>query len=714
MKRFLPAAVVLILGFSLLGASELRVSGKLRKGFEALEIYNYFAAKDYFYKALKKDSVPASYGLSVIYGRDDNPFFAPDSALKFIRIAVERYPGLDEKDREDYLEVGVDSAAIARQLYRVDSLFYHRAETLDSLEVWNNFLENHHTEPFRSDAERNRNRLAFEQAKSENSARAYRDFMDTYPDAFEYNKAEEAYEARLFMEETAGDDVQEYRNFIQDYPESPFRESAEDRIYEKYTKKQTPAAFLKFIRENPDNRNVESAWRKIYSLEIQELTPNALAAFSIKYPQYPFLDELKSDFNYATTRYYPVEKNGKWGFIDEDGNLKIAPKYDFVEEFKESIALVGIGDEVAYIDKSGRQITDFKFESGFSFINGFAVVENEGLYGVINRQGAEIIDVVYEDIGEFSEGLIYADKGNGYGYFNTEGVLVINYVFDNASDFKNGLAVVEVGGKYGLVNQSGKAVTEFKYDWIEPFPADGNPARTRIGDRFGLMKPAGEAICDSLYYRIASFSEGLALAYNDENYGFVNAECDTAVEFKYSFTEDAFRDSRFEGGYAKVWQKDRRRETKLGVIDTAGNKVFPAIFEDVGDFRGNRTAVKKNGMWGYADSIVDLVIPYNYLSAGNFKNHLAVVQTDKGYNLIDTMGNATLNKWYKTFKRIDSLAVVSDTLYGLIGVSGSFKVPMFYNSYQIIDDHVIRFNCEDDGFEYFDYRRLKFIWRETT
>ena len=705
---------IFIVGVALLGAAEMRVSGKLRKGFKALEIYNYFDAKDYFYKALKKDSVPAAYGLSIIFSRDDNPFFAPDSAWKFIQIATDKFPELDDKTKEDYLEIGVDSAAISEQLYRVDSLFYREAQELDSLPIWDEFIANHYSDPFFENAVKARNSLAFEQARAENSASAYRDFMDTYPESFEFEKAKEAYDAQLFKEQTAGDDIKEYRVFIQNHPDSPFRSRAEKRIFEKYTVKPTPSAYLKFIRENPNNENVEKAWRKIYALEIRELTPTALAAFSIKYPEYPFLDELRSDFSYATTRYYPVEKSGKWGFIDENGKLRIECRFEFVELFSESIALVGMKEKVAYVDKSGKLITGFEYDSGFSFKNGFAVVEKDGLYGVINRQGAQILSPVYEDVGEYSEGLIYADKGDGYGYFDTDGVQVIDFLFDNATDFHKGKAIVELGEHYGLINRRAQAVTEFKYDWIEPFKDPGQPSRTKIGNRFGLMKPNGAAICDSLYFRIGTFSNGLALVYNDKQYGFVNTSCDTVIEFKYTFTEEAFSESKFVNGFAKVWQKDQRREVKVGIIDTSGSKVFPAIFEDTGIMKGKLIPVKKNGKWGYADLNVELVIPYKYKSAANFERNLALVQTDDGYNLIDTLGAIKLDMWYKTFERLDTLAIVSDTLYGLIDTAGTEWVPQIYNSYRIMDEHVIRFNREMGNFDYFDFRRMKFIWREAT
>ena len=57
-------------------------SSKLVKAFAALEIHNYFAAKDLFYKAMKKDTLASGYGLSIIYARNNNPFYNLDSAFK--------------------------------------------------------------------------------------------------------------------------------------------------------------------------------------------------------------------------------------------------------------------------------------------------------------------------------------------------------------------------------------------------------------------------------------------------------------------------------------------------------------------------------------------------------------------------------------------------------------------------------------------------------
>ena len=50
-------------------------SCKINSAFEALEVYNYFKAKKLFEKKVDNKIVAAPYGLSLIYGRNDNPFY---------------------------------------------------------------------------------------------------------------------------------------------------------------------------------------------------------------------------------------------------------------------------------------------------------------------------------------------------------------------------------------------------------------------------------------------------------------------------------------------------------------------------------------------------------------------------------------------------------------------------------------------------------------
>ncbi|HRH39269.1 MAG TPA: hypothetical protein PK760_13045, partial [Flavobacteriales bacterium] len=59
------------------------LAGKLEKAFAAIEVHNYFLARQMLLKQVKKHPAAAWYGLSVISGRANNPFFHVDSCYGF-------------------------------------------------------------------------------------------------------------------------------------------------------------------------------------------------------------------------------------------------------------------------------------------------------------------------------------------------------------------------------------------------------------------------------------------------------------------------------------------------------------------------------------------------------------------------------------------------------------------------------------------------------
>ena len=83
---------------------------------------------------------------------------------------------------------------------------------------------------------------------------------------------------------------------------------------------------------------------------------------------------------------------GKMGFVDRNGQIVIAPRYDYIQGFSEGLAAVEIDGEYGYIDHLGRMAIEPQFAHAEPFKNGLAKIMNgKGVWpqneGYINKNG---------------------------------------------------------------------------------------------------------------------------------------------------------------------------------------------------------------------------------------------------------------------------------------------------------------------------------------
>ena len=58
----------------------------------------------------------------------------------------------------------------------------------------------------------------------------------------------------------------------------------------------------------------------------------------------------------------PVEKNGKWGFIDKNGNVIISFLYDEVKSMNNGVAKVKLNGKWGFINSSGKEIVPCAYD----------------------------------------------------------------------------------------------------------------------------------------------------------------------------------------------------------------------------------------------------------------------------------------------------------------------------------------------------------------
>ena len=52
-----------------------------------------------------------------------------------------------------------------------------------------------------------------------------------------------------------------------------------------------------------------------------------------------------------------MELDGKWGYIDQTGEVVIEPVWDYAHSFSGGLAYVQLGDNAGYIDRTGTPVT---------------------------------------------------------------------------------------------------------------------------------------------------------------------------------------------------------------------------------------------------------------------------------------------------------------------------------------------------------------------
>src|SRR5690606_18117652 len=186
MYKQLLRAVLAVAAFFIV----LPVPANLKKAFEALEVHNYFQARELFMKHTKKRPAIAFYGLSVISGRDNNPFFDPDSAYHFIMRVDTAYTRADDRDRKRAAKFGVDHDAIEAQKQHVFESTWATAEAANTVEAYDRYVRSFKGSHRMAEAIARRDRLAFQRAREENTSAAYQYFLNNFPEA------KEVYEAR--------------------------------------------------------------------------------------------------------------------------------------------------------------------------------------------------------------------------------------------------------------------------------------------------------------------------------------------------------------------------------------------------------------------------------------------------------------------------------------------------------------------------------------
>lgn len=161
-----------------------------------------------------------------------------------------------------------------------------------------------------------------------------------------------------------------------------------------------------------------------------------------------------------------IKKNGQFGFVDSQGRLRIANRYDDIQPYQEDLAAVKIRNKWGFINHEDKIAIQPVYEEVSPFNKGFSLVKQKGLYGLINKKGTLILPVRYDIISILPHGNILIQQDKMFGLSNAEGRVLVTPKYHKIEDLNNNYVIVERDGKYGVVTVQGISTIPLMYDHI--------------------------------------------------------------------------------------------------------------------------------------------------------------------------------------------------------------------------------------------------------
>ena len=675
-------------------------SFRIKKGFEALSVHDYFNAKNTFYKGLKYDPSTAAFGLATIYARNDNPFYHKDSAYRYIILADSTFDVSKDKKKTKWSKYGWSRTGIDSLRQLISTQFFEVAKKENSVSSYTDFISDHPWSVECGSATNTRDSLAFLKVVFENTSGAYDAFIAQYPTSKYVVLAEDNFYHAQFLEATHNDDLEQYVSFLKKNPNSPMKPNAEQRVFEIVTAPNTEEAFKEFVLNYSDNSFLEQGWKEYFQVYLGNYSIERIQTF-LEENNAPNLIDIEREYQLADSLFLPISINGKYGYMNRMGDIVIPPNFQFAGHFINGLAIVGNDDEYGAINKAGKLIIPFSYSSLTDFIQGRAIAEVEGKLGIIDRNNRVIFPFEFEDLGDLSSELIYFSKGFRYGYADIYGKTKIVENFDEAYSFSNGRAMVEIGNYQAMIDVNGNYIFQPTFEGLAQI--SDSLYSFEKDEKKGIISISGKIISEAKYDDIGLFNDDLAFVINNDTLQYINRKGDVVISRGFKTYPNFELKGEFKNGAAVVSKKE-----KYGRINTKGEVIIPIEYDNLGIGK-NFIPYNKKDAWGLINGANKMLIPAKYESIDVIDERFVVAGLNDSIGLLDLSGNNLLPFAFHAIEGLigDYVIVEKDGHRGLYKKNKQI-LEINYDQIRLFKDDFVTL-VQDDQIIYYDLRDERIV-----
>ena len=177
-----------------------------------------------------------------------------------------------------------------------------------------------------------------------------------------------------------------------------------------------------------------------------------------------------------------IKRDGKFGFVDNRGRLRIANRYEAVGEFHNGLAPVKLLGKWGFINSSDQIVIQPTYDATENFEHRAAYVLRNGKAGLIDAKGNVLLELRYDSIQRLPSQLILLTHGSLKGLADSNGRILIEPRFDSlvvlvpdshpSADRQDhdGHVIVKQSNLYGLLTTDGLSIFPIQYSKLSYEP----------------------------------------------------------------------------------------------------------------------------------------------------------------------------------------------------------------------------------------------------
>lgn len=462
--------------------------------------------------------------------------------------------------------------------------------------------------------------------------------------------------------------------------------------------------------EQPKNNNIKNF---IYS-KVRILPVIAFVFVSVL-GVYIFIHNVNADI----INLIKIEENEKFGYINNEGNVIVKPKYLYGSDFYKGYAIVkNYNNLYGVID--GKGDTEISFGNIFTanlYGNRYIVSKftNEGLkMGLLDSSLKEVTRIKYDNLSYSKADVFLYTIGDTMGIMNKDGKEIYSYKVDEIDDKNISIEVsnvddknitdryakIKVNSSSTIINTTtGKEVYKYTLDDIRVLDNNVFYIKGEENNKYFVIKNDKIAYQTDQYkrLRVEDINSDIAIAIKD----------DSSIDYINLLTKEKInQDGNIKYTYSDgvVLQEVYNFQNEKNEFTVITPKKNIGTFSDINlvsdEFVNGFIKINtSNDKYNFVNKNGNIISNKEYEEVSDFnKNGFAIVSNDKSYGVIDKNGKEVIDLKY------DDVEFLDDTLfkninkytkeqlfifkqnnkYGIINSNGNIVVKPIYDEFKYV------------------------------